>query len=85
MTPKPQGTCPTCDTLWREFAHTTAEHVRVIMESRIARSAREKASDEKRAVTIANSGLMRELARIDIREHEALAHEDIESATIAGA
>ena len=80
----PQGTCPTCDTLWREFAHTTAEHVKVIMESRIARSAREKASDEKRAVTIANSGLMRELARMDIREHEALAHEDITSATTVG-
>jgi len=45
VTPIPQRSCPTCDTLWREFAHATAKHVRVIMESRIAYSAREKASD----------------------------------------
>jgi hypothetical protein len=40
------------------------------MDSRIARSAHEKATDEKRAVTIASTGLRRELVRVDIREHE---------------
>ena len=80
----PQRTCPTCDTLWRELAHTTAEHVKVIMENRIASSARHKASDEKRVVTIANTGLMRESVRTAIRKHEALAHKEIESGANAG-
>ena len=54
------------------------------MASRIAGSAREKASDEKLAVAIADAGQKRELARTAIQEHETAAHEAIELGANAG-
>ena len=47
-------------------------------------SARDKASDEKLAVTIANAGQRWEWARTAIREHEGTAHEEVASGTTAG-
>jgi hypothetical protein len=66
--PTPQGTCPECDALWRKFAHATAEKLRI--ESQTA------ACDETQT--------RRESARMDIREHEALAHKGIALEATAG-
>jgi hypothetical protein len=54
------------------------------MASRIPSSAREKASDERLALAIADAGQKRESARTAIREHEPAAHEEIESGANAG-
>jgi hypothetical protein len=73
--PIPQGSCPICDTLWREYAHATAEHVKLLMESQIAVIERDTARDETLEAAIADAGQKRESARTAIREHEAAAHE----------
>jgi hypothetical protein len=84
MKPMPQGSCPTCDKLWREYAHAAAEHVKVLMENRRAVKRRDKSSDDKFAVAIANARQKRELARVEIRQHEANAHDDSASGRTAG-
>ena len=61
--------------LWREYAHATAEHVKLLMESQIAVIDRDTARDETLEATIADAGQKRESARTAIREHEAAAHE----------
>jgi hypothetical protein len=71
----PQGSCPICDTLWREYAHATAEHVKLLMESQIAVIERDTARDETLEAAIADAGQKRESARRAIREHETAAHE----------
>ena len=81
----PQGSCATCDDLWRKYAHATAEHIKLLMESQIAVVTRDKASDERLAVEIAEAGQRREWARTVIREHEAAAHKDVKSGANAGA
>jgi hypothetical protein len=73
--PIPQGSCPICDTLWREYSHATAEHVKLLMESQIAVIERDTARDETLEAAIADAGQKRESARTAIREHEAAAHE----------
>jgi len=82
--PIPQGSCPTCDALWRKYAHATAEHVKLLAESQVVVITRDKARDEKLAVEIADAGQRRESARTAIREHEAAAHKDVESGRNAG-
>ena len=84
MKPILHGACPTCDMLWREFAHATAEHVKLIMESQRVVTVRDKAHDETLAVAIGMAGQRRESVRIAIRVHESGAHEDPKSGTVAG-
>jgi hypothetical protein len=71
----PQGSCPICDTLWRKYARTTAEHVKLPMESQIAVIERDTVRDETLEAAIADSGQKRDSARTAIREHETAAHE----------
>jgi hypothetical protein len=82
--PIPQGSCPTCDVLWREYAHATAEHVKLLAESQVVVITRDKARDERLAVEIADAGQRRESARTAIRKHEVAAHGEIESGANAG-
>ena len=75
MRPMPQGSCPTCDMLWREYAHAAAEHLNLLMEKPTAMKRRDKAGDDRLAVEIANARQKRESARAAIREHEAEVHD----------
>ena len=54
------------------------------MASRIASNAREKASDEKLAVAIADAGQKRESTRAAILEHETAGHEEVASGANVG-
>jgi hypothetical protein len=74
--PIPQGSCPACDALWREYAHATAEHIKLLTEIQIVVIERDTARDEMIEAVIAAAGRRRELARAEIREHEALAHKE---------
>ena len=72
MKPRPQGSCPTCDILGREYAHAAAEHVKLLMESQIAlitgrptserKSKREKKIMRCRFTFVAAKGLLTALA-----------------------
>jgi hypothetical protein len=80
----PQGSCPTCDVLWRKYAHATAEHIKLLAESQVVVIKRDTASDEKLTVEIAEAGQRRESARSEIRKHEVAAHGENESGANAG-
>ena len=74
MKPIPQRHCPACDILWREYAHTTAEHIKLLTESQVTLMERDTVHSEMLEAAIADAGRRREVARMEIREHEATAH-----------
>jgi hypothetical protein len=73
--PMPQGSCPICDTLWREYAHATAEHIKLLTESQVALMERDTRGNETLEAAIADAGQKRESARTAIRDHEVAAHQ----------
>jgi hypothetical protein len=66
--------CRTCDILWREYAQATAEHIKLLSESQIVVIERDTAGDNVLEAAIADAGHRRQVARMEIREHEAKAH-----------
>jgi hypothetical protein len=44
--PIPCGICPTCDKLWRDYAHATAELLKLVMEAHVAGFCRDEGNSE---------------------------------------
>ena len=76
MKPMPQGACAECDALWREFAHATAEHVKLLMDSQTANVRRETVRSAHIEELIPAAAVRRAEVRNKIHAHEIAAHAD---------
>jgi hypothetical protein len=76
--PTPQGICPTCDKLWHDHAHATAELLKLVMEAHVAGFCRDEANSEALAAAYIDVARTRSWTRAFVHEHEAAAHEHIE-------
>src|SRR4051812_46128108 len=74
----PEGIYPTCDKLWRDYAHATAELLTLVMEAHVARFCRDEAKSEALAKAYIHVARGRSWTRAVIHEHETAAHEPIE-------
>ena len=74
LKPVPLGSCIECDALWRKFAHATAEHVKLLMESQLATVNKDVALSAKAEESIPAAEARRAAAREAVHAHERSAH-----------
>jgi hypothetical protein len=74
MKPMPLGAWPTCDALWRDFAHATAEHVKLLQYSQISGVKHDLNLAARTEDLITAAEARRSDARRSVRSHEAAAH-----------
>ena len=81
MKPMPLGACSDCDALWRNFAHATAEHVKLLMDSQMAAVKQDAAHTARAEELISAAEARRAAAREAVYAHESTAHDGMDSTT----
>lgn len=68
--------CTECERLWRDYAHATTEHIRILGKQRIIHLQGDKEGARTMDPDLAAADAARTAARDTIRQHEALAHDE---------
>jgi len=72
--------CCECETMWREYAHATAEHMKLLIERHMALAKHDSARETALENQIADGEARRVESRERIGEHEAAKHARMEHA-----
>ncbi len=74
MKPISQGICCECDKIWREYAHATAEHIKLQMERHMSVARQDAKREKELEPLVAKAEERRIQARAVIRDHEIATH-----------
>ena len=72
--PQPLNACSECDSMWREYAHAMAEHLKVQLDVYMATTGRDWDREAALNTLLTAAESRRNSARDIIREHERLNH-----------
>jgi S-adenosylmethionine/arginine decarboxylase-like enzyme len=72
--PQPPGACEACDSMWREYAHAMAEHLRIQLDVYMATTGRDWDRETALNTLLNAAESRRNAARATIRAHEDSAH-----------
>jgi len=70
MSPQPHGICRQCNSIWRDYSHATAEHLRLLLERDMATARRDWEVEDSLNSDIPMAERRRGECREQIRQHE---------------
>lgn len=74
MSPQPPGVCSACDSMWRDYAEATAEHLKLFLESYMAIARGDWELEDRLSFQITVAERRRGACREQIRKHENSEH-----------
>jgi hypothetical protein len=74
MSPSPHGICADCDSMWREYAHATAEHLKLLLERDMATARQDWEIEADIDSRMPDAERRRNDCRELIRKHESNGH-----------
>jgi S-adenosylmethionine/arginine decarboxylase-like enzyme len=72
--PQAPGACEDCDSMWREYSHAMAEHLRIQLDVYMATTGRDWDAETALNTLLNAAESRRDSARAAIRAHEDLKH-----------
>ena len=72
--PTPVGVCHECDSMWREYAHAMAEHLKIQLDVYMATTGGDRDREAALNALLIAAETRRDAARAAVRAHEHLKH-----------